>query len=245
MLGQKFNHLPEVVKNLLIINGLFFLSTWALQNQGIDLTNLFALHQFQSPDFKPHQLVTHMFMHGDFSHLLVNMIALYFFGKTLENMWGGKRFLIYYMITGFGAALIYMGYIQFQIYEIANEFPEYLEAAKNGNYVGRRELGKFIPHIQSWNIYHLVHTPMVGASGAVFGLLLAFGMLFPNTQLVLLFPPIPIKAKYLVIGYGALELLLGMQNNPADNVAHFAHLGGMIFGFIVLKIWKRNRNSFY
>ena len=120
MLGQRFNHLPEVVKNLLIINGLFFLATWALQNQGIDLTNLFALHQFQSPDFKPHQLVTHMFMHGDFSHLLVNMIALYFFGKTLENMWGGKRFLTYYMITGFGAALIYVGYLQFQIHDIAS-----------------------------------------------------------------------------------------------------------------------------
>ncbi|MBT4478975.1 MAG: rhomboid family intramembrane serine protease [Flavobacteriales bacterium] len=255
MLGQRFNHLPEVVKNLLIINGLFFLATWALENQGINLTNLFALHQFQSPDFMPHQLVTHMFMHSNSywessifgildrpitlpisTHLLFNMFTLWMFGKTLENMWGGKRFLTYYMITGFGAALIYIGYLQFQIYEIANNFPELLEMAKERRYDPS--------NIDSFKITQLVNTPMVGASGAVYGLLLAFGMLFPNSLIYLYFA-IPVKAKYFVGGIGVLALISGVGNNPGDNVAHFAHLGGMIFGIILLKYWKKKGDIYF
>ena len=236
MLGKRFSNLPEVVKNLLIINGLFFLATWTLQNQGIDLTKMFALHQFQSPDFRPHQLMTHMFMHADFTHLLFNMFALWMFGKTLENMWGGKRFLTYYMITGFGAALIYIGYLQFQIYEIANNFPELLEMAKERRYDPS--------NIDSFKITQLVNTPMVGASGAVYGLLLAFGMLFPNSLIYLYFA-IPVKAKYFVGGIGILALISGIGNNPGDNIAHFAHLGGMIFGIILLKYWKKKGDIYF
>ena len=236
MIRQQFSHLPEVVKNLLIINGLFFLATWTLQNQGIDLTKMFALHQFQSPDFRPHQLITHMFMHGGFTHLLFNMFALWMFGKTLENMWGGKRFLTYYMITGFGAALIYIGYLQFQIFEIANNFPELLEMAKERRYDPS--------NIDSFKITQLVNTPMVGASGAVYGLLLAFGMMFPNSLIYLYFA-IPVKAKYFVGGIGVLALINGIGNHPGDNIAHFAHLGGMIFGIILLRYWKKKGDIYF
>ena len=236
MIRQQFSHLPEVVKNLLIINGLFFLATWTLQNQGIDLTKMFALHQFQSPDFRPHQLITHMFMHANFTHLFFNMFTLWMFGKTLENMWGGKRFLTYYIITGLGAALIYIGYLQFQIYEIANNFQELLEMAKERRYDPS--------NIDSFKITQLVNTPMLGASGAVYGLLLAFGMLFPNSLIYLYFA-IPIKTKYFVAGIGILALISGVGNNPGDNVAHFAHLGGMIFGIILLKYWKKKGDIYF
>tara|TARA_B100000795_G_scaffold225236_1_gene180908 strand:- start:57 stop:551 length:495 start_codon:yes stop_codon:yes gene_type:complete len=164
------------------------------------------------------------------------MFALWMFGKTLENVWGAKRFLIYYMITGLGAAFIYILFIQYQIYGIANEFPDFLEAAKNGRY----NTG----NVNSLRLTQLVTLPMVGASGAVYGLLLAFGMLFPNTLLYIYFA-IPVKAKYLVIALGAIALFSGLQDNPADNVAHFAHLGGMLFGFILLKYWQKTNTQFY
>ena len=244
MLGQRFNHLPEVVKNLLIINGLFFLATWALQSRGVDLSNLFALHQFQSPDFKPHQLITHMFMHADFTHLLFNMFALWMFGKTLENMWGGKRFLIYYMITGFGAALIYIGYLQFQINVISSnmDLETYNRLIIEGNQLLDNGKNYLDPILGKLNL--LINIPMLGASGAVYGLLLAFGMLFPNSLIYLYFA-IPIKAKYFVGGIGVLALISGIGNNPGDNVAHFAHLGGMIFGIILLKYWKKKGDIYF
>ena len=244
MLGQRFNHLPEVVKNLLIINGLFFLATWAFQSRGVDLSNLFALHQFQSPDFKPHQLITHMFMHADFTHLLFNMFALWMFGKTLENMWGGRRFLIYYMITGFGAALIYVGYIQFQIYTISSNIDSetYNIMINKGNNLLNNNQNFIDPIFRKLNL--LINIPMLGASGAVYGLLLAFGMLFPNSLIYLYFA-IPIKAKYFVGGIGVLALISGIGNNPGDNVAHFAHLGGMIFGIILLKYWKKKGDIYF
>jgi len=241
---SSFSQLPEVVKNLLIINGLFFLATISLQDTGIDLVRWFGLHQFQSPDFMPHQMITHMFMHGDFFHLLFNMFMLWMFGKTLENVWGAKRFLIYYIITGLGAVIIYVLFVQYQIYGIANEFPNFLEAAKDGKVSGTVTREGFIPDVNSSNLSQLVNTPMVGASGAIYGLLLAFGMLFPNTLLYIYFA-IPIKAKYVVMVLGAIALFSGMQNNPSDNIAHFAHLGGMIFGFILLKYWQKNRSNFY
>ena len=244
MLGQRFNHLPEVVKNLLIINGLFFLATLALQSRGVDLSTVFALHQFQSPDFKPHQLITHMFMHADFTHLLFNMFALWMFGKTLENMWGGKRFLIYYMITGFGAALIYIGYLQFQINVISSNIdPEtYNRLIIEGNQLLDNGKNYLDPILGKLNL--LINIPMLGASGAVYGLLLAFGMLFPNSLIYLYFA-IPIKAKYFVGGIGVLALISGIGNNPGDNVAHFAHLGGMIFGIILLKYWKKKGDIYF
>ena len=203
-----FNELPVVVKNLLIINGLLFLATVSLSNLGIDLVKIFGLHQFQSNDFRPHQLITHIFMHGSFTHLFFNMFALWMFGKILENIWGEKRFLIYYMITGIGAAFIHLLISQYQIISISNQIPELVSIAIEGKYNPSIPLSK--------KLTQLIITPTVGASGAVFGLLLAFGMLFPNALLYLYFA-IPIKAKYFVIGYGILELYAGISNNPADN----------------------------
>ena len=231
-----FRELPEIIKNLLIINGLLFLATISLESYGIDLTQLLGLHQFQSEDFMPHQLITHFFMHGNFTHLFFNMFALWMFGKILENVWGAKRFLIYYMITALGAAALHLAVSQYQIYELSNEVPNLIELAKKGLYNPSNE--------NSLRLTQLVTTPTVGASGAVFGILLAFGMLFPNTLLYIYFA-IPIKAKYFVMIYGALELYSGLSNNPADNVAHFAHLGGMLFGFLLLKYWQKNHTQFY
>jgi|TARA_B110000008_G_C16926690_1_gene547014 membrane associated rhomboid family serine protease len=230
-----FSQLPEIIKNLLIINGLLFFATITLDNFGIDLNKLLALHQFQSPNFRPHQLITHFFMHGDFTHLFFNMFAIWMFGKTLENIWGAKRFLTFYIITALGAAAIHIFVIQYQIFQLA-ESSEMLELAKKGLYN--------TSNINSLRLTQLVSTPTVGASGALFGILLAFGMLFPNTLLYIYFA-IPIKVKYFVIIYGALELYAGISNNPADNVAHFAHLGGMLFGYLLLKYWQKNNTQFY
>ncbi len=241
---SSFSQLPEVVKNLLIINILFFLATISLDSYGIDFVKWFGLHQFQSSDFMPHQLITHFFMHANFTHLLFNMFALWMFGKILENVWGAKRFLTYYMITGIGAAFIHLGVSQYEIWNLQsqlnpNDLSILLENGKsllegNQNYT----------HPSMGKLNQLINTPTVGASGAVFGILLAFGMLFPNTLLYIYFA-IPVKAKYFVIVYGILELYAGLSNNPADNVAHFAHLGGMLFGFILLKYWQKNNTQFY
>ena len=241
---SSFRHLPEVVKNLLIINGLFFLATITLDGMGFDMYRFFGLHQFQSPDFMPHQLVTHLFMHGNFTHLFFNMFALWMFGKVLENVWGGKKFLIYYMITGLGAAAIHLGVSQYEIMSLqaqisSNDLNTILN--EGGNILSG---GKNYTNPIMGKLNLLIHTPTVGASGAVFGVLLAFGMLFPNA-LLYIYLAIPIKAKYFVILYGLLELYAGISNNPADNVAHFAHLGGMIFGFLLIKYWRKNSNTFY
>ena len=230
-----FSQLPEIIKNLLIINGLLFFATITLDNFGIDLNKLLALYQFQSPNFRPHQLITHFFMHGDFTHLFFNMFAIWMFGKTLENIWGAKRFLTFYIITALGAAAIHIFVIQYQIFQLA-ESSEMLDLAKKGLYN--------TSNINSLRLTQLVSNPTVGASGALFGILLAFGMLFPNTLLYIYFA-IPIKVKYFVIIYGALELYAGISNNPADNVAHFAHLGGMLFGYLLLKYWQKNNTQFY
>tara|TARA_B100001758_G_C18416776_1_gene620767 strand:+ start:12444 stop:13181 length:738 start_codon:yes stop_codon:yes gene_type:complete len=242
--ATSFSQLPEIIKNLLIINGLLFFATVSLKNYGIDLTSLLALHQLQSTEFMPHQLITHFFMHATFSHLFFNMFALWMFGKVLENVWGPKRFLVYYMATALGAALLHLVVSQYEILNLqsqlkASDLNILLENGKsildrNQNY-SNQIMGKL-------NL--LINTPTVGASGAVFGILLAFGMLFPNTLLYIYFA-IPVKAKYFVILYGALELYLGISNNPADNVAHFAHLGGMLFGFLLLKYWQKNNTQFY
>jgi membrane associated rhomboid family serine protease len=232
---SNFSELPEVVKNLLIINGLFFLATISLDNFGLDLVKIFGLHQFQSPDFRPHQIVSHLFMHGDFTHLFFNMFALWMFGKILENVWGAKRFLTFYIVTGIGAACVHLLISQYQILSISNQIPEMVNLAIEGRYNPSIPISK--------KLTQLIITPTVGASGSVFGLLLAFGMLFPNTLLYIYFA-IPIKAKYFVLAYGILELYSGISNNPADNVAHFAHLGGMIFGYFLIKYWRKN-TSFY
>ncbi len=232
-----FGNLTTVVKNLLIINVLFWLGTILMNRMGMDLSMYLGGFYPGSPAFMPWQIVSHMFMHSAVDangnivlfHIFFNMFALFIFGTTLEKYWGSKRFLIYYMVSGIGAYFFYFFINGIQLYQFTGSFFPAIEAV---NMAGR----------SAQLIYYV---PVVGASGAVFGILLAFGMLFPNTQLMLLFPPIPIKAKYFVMIYGAIELYSGLANNPGDNVAHFAHLGGMLFGFILIKYWQKNSNSFY
>lgn len=277
----RWSMMPPVVKNLLIINGLMFLATFVFQSSfGIDLRDVLGLHYFQSEKFNVFQFVSYMFMHGDFSHIFFNMFAVWMFGSAIENVWGSKRFLVYYILTGFGAALMHYVTIYIDIAPIiaemenfviapqANQIISFAESHPWGNYIDQfhypevynRTLVFYNETLQSLRmnptndsalnaasnffamyLQHFMNLPnVVGASGSLFGILLAFGMMFPNVRLFMIFLPIPIKAKYLVIGYGAMELLSAIQNNPGDNVAHFAHLGGMLFGFIIIKIWERS-----
>lgn len=239
-----FRSTPPVVKNLIIINVLMLVATYILNMRGIDLSDILGLHYFSSEKFKPLQLVTHLFMHGGITHLFFNMFALWMFGRVLESVWGSKRFFIYYFVTGLGAAALHtlVNYIEFQ--SVAGKMtPEMVDMVLAQGAEALDQGKNFIdPLMAKLNL--ITNTPTVGASGAVFGVLLGFGMLFPNTELMLIFPPIPIKAKYFVIGYGVLELYLGLTNS-ASNIAHFAHLGGMLFGFILIKYWNKNSQSFY
>lgn len=211
-----FRVLPPVVKHLLIINALLFLATFTLNRFNIDLSDYLGLHFFLASDFMPYQLFTYMFMHANFEHIFFNMFALWMFGNTLENIWGSKRFLLFYIVCGLGAALC-QEVVQFIDFEIRTDWRGL--AVLND---GMREV------LNTWNT--------VGASGAVYGLLLAFGMLFPNSRIYLYFL-FPIKAKWFIIGYAVIELLSGFFSS--GNVAHFAHLGGMLFGLILILIWKK------
>lgn len=232
------SNIPEVVKNLLIVNALMLLAMFVAYQSKIDLAAILGLHHWSSDQFMPHQLVTYMFMHGGFAHLFFNMFALWMFGQILENVWGSKRFLIYYLITGIGAGIIQMLVTEIRIQSLIGDIdPQLYEMVIREGLEVKQAGQNFVDPIAR-ELNNLINTSTVGASGAVFGILLAFGMLFPNARLMLLIPPVPIKAKYMVIIYGALELYLGISNNPADNVAHFAHLGGMLFGFILIKMWK-------
>ncbi len=238
-----FSILPPVVKNLLIINGLFFLGTLAFERLGFDLVKLLGLFIPQSDYFRPHQLITYIFMHGNFEHILFNMFALWMFGSAIENYWGGKRFLIYYMVTGLGAGFIHLGVLEWQLASVVSDLglDQYQLVKQEG--LGILEQGQNYSNEALAHLNLLLNTPTVGASGAVFGLLLAFGMMFPNAEILLYFL-FPIKAKYFVIGYGLIELFSGISNRPGDNVAHFAHLGGMVFGFILIKFWQKGRQRF-
>lgn len=240
--GQRFGlNLTPVVKNLLIINVVMLVLSFLADSLfAMNLNEKLGMFYFGSSHFNPMQIVTHMFMHGGLGHLFFNMYALVLFGSVLEQTWGGKRFLIYYLITGLGAALIHnlVNFIHAQ--SLMSEIsPEMLEMIKTE---GREVLLSGRQYRDSaWASLNLIYNiPTVGASGAVFGVLLAFGMLFPNVRLQLLFPPVALKAKHLVIGYGALELYLGITQ-PGSSIAHFAHLGGMIFGFILIKYFQRNQ----
>jgi len=272
--SNPYNNIPALVKNLLIINVLMFVATISLESSfDINLIKTLGLYNWQSDLFRPYQLVTHMFLHGSFMHIFFNMFALWMFGSVLEQHWGAKRFFVYYFVTGLGAAILHMITGSLMLSGIANATDLYLSNPNYDsfvtfidNYVPRASSNDVINNfLAAWNsdltnqgyidesilfvnkIFEAKsNIPTVGASGAVFGLLLGFGMLFPNTVLMLIFPPIPIKAKYFVIIYGAIELYLGLQNSVNDNVAHFAHLGGMLFGFILIKYWNKNiRNSLY
>lgn len=220
------NNIPAVTKNILIINVLVFFGSIVAKGYGINLTSILGLHFFLASDFKLYQLFTYMFMHGNFQHIFFNMFAVFMFGRILEQVWGPRRFLFFYIVCGIGAGLCqeviqYIGY--------ATELSKYASVDLNG----------FIMPMADY--LNLMNT--VGASGAVYGILLAFGMLFPNERMFIFPLPVPIKAKYFVIGYAVLELLLGISNRPGDNIAHFAHLGGMLFGFILIMYWRKKHND--
>jgi len=237
-----FGFLPPVVKNLLIINALFYLATVVLGNtMNIDLTDYLGLHYFLSPHFATYQFVSYMFMHGSFSHILFNMFALWMFGSVLEQLWGPKKFLIYYMITGIGAALIQLLVIYIQVYniELGLTADQILQVRESGFQILQNNQNFSDPVMGKLN--ELYNMTTIGASGSVFGLLLAFGMLFPNSLIYLYFF-IPIKAKWFVIIYGAIELFSGVYYT-GSNVAHFAHLGGMIFGFFLIIYWKKKADK--
>ena len=203
--NTRFSLFPPAIKYLLIANGIIFLLTKSMFTGawtpiGEFIATHFALWSFESGDFMPWQLVTYMFLHADMSHIFFNLFALWIFGQAIENLWGTRRFIIYYFLTGIGGAIVHM-------------------------FIG----GLF--------------TYTIGASAAVFGILLAFGMMFPNQYIFLLIPPIPIKAKYFVGMYGAIELFYGLTRN--DGVAHFAHLGGLLVGLILIKLWNAKKPGYY
>ncbi|MCD6010382.1 MAG: rhomboid family intrarane serine protease [Flavipsychrobacter sp.] len=264
----RFQSIPTVVKNLVIINVLVFLLQNVMSMRGVDFDGMFALHFWRSPEFRWWQMITHMFMHGSMTHIFFNMFALWMFGRILENVWGPKRFLTFYLVCGLGAALCHLGVLTYQhmpflqalqqyqqhpnvqdFVAIANQYPirynadyaNQLVNAWRNDPTSMQYAGQSIEILKS----HL-NEETVGASGAVFGLLFAFGYLFPNTELMLLIPPMPIKAKWFVGIYAVFELFLGIQNSAGDNIAHFAHIGGMLFAFILLRIWKNSyKDRFY
>ena len=227
-------NLTPAVKNIIIINVLIFIACFVVPGLADNLTGYY----FASPNFRPWQIVTHMFMPSmsDFTHIFFNMYALYLFGTALENYWGTKKFIFYYMTCGIGAFFLHMGVSYFEIQKMMQTLSdkEIYQVMITGLEEGRSY------KVQMVELYSAINTGVVGASGAVFGVLLGFGMLFPNTELMLLFPPIPLKAKYFVMIYGAIEFYLAMRQTAGDNVAHYAHLGGMIFGYLLLKYWQKN-----
>lgn len=265
-----FRRLTPVAKNILIINAAIFLLSSIMS---LPLAEYFGLRVIYSSEFAPYQILTYMWLHGGTWHLIGNMIAVLVFAPMLETVWGSKRFLTFYLICGIGAGLIYGvadAVEKYQLKEKAeiyvdnpnpDDFYQFVLKAKSiglsSNYIGF--LGELSDNYynnpgyekQTVNevkgIYDLVITNsnMIGASGAVFGILFAFAFLFPNTELFLLFPPIPIKAKYLVFFYGMYELYAEFTRLPGDNVAHLAHLSGMLIAFILLKLWKNDSKKFY
>jgi len=271
-----FGSTTRVVRNLLIINiAIYCLSILLWVMFGLDLQHIFGLYYFKSPDFKPYQIITHMFLHAYMNpvtnriiifHILFNMFGLWMFGRVLENVLGSKRFFILYFVSGIGAALIHLLVLHLQLspllkladtfyntptyetfsliinryvnnpsQEIFNFMSDWIKDRDNANYI--RVATDAVHKIVEARIGSIT----VGASGAVFGILAAFTLLFPNVELMLIFFPVPIKAKYLVPGYAVLELIFGVANFKGDNIAHFAHLGGALFGLMMVLIWKRKQ----
>lgn len=273
----RFQILPTVVKNLIIINCLMAFLQFVLVKFNIDLSDHLGLHYWRSPLYRPWQLITHMFMHGSpfnvnltIMHLFSNMFALWMFGSILENLWGPKRFIMFYLICGLGAAVLHLGVLGYEFRVFENAFYNYQENIGLDKYLlfiqqhELEEISAFAKLRSFWEAnpactncstlsvdlmrqYYsqIINEATVGASGAVFGILFAFGYLFPNTLLYIYFL-LPVKAKYFVAAYALFELYAGIQNSAGDQVAHFAHLGGMLVAFIILKVWNRNaRNKFY
>lgn len=230
-----FQMIPPVIKNLIIINGLVFLAQYTLGQQvDLKLQDLLGLHDLHSTLFRPHQLVTYMFLHGGWEHIFFNMFALWMFGAVLENYWGGKRFLIFYMISGIGAGLLHLAVLYHEMAPIADQIHYQIQG---------------LPLDQQQELLNSVQNPLngatIGASGAIFGCLAAFGYLFPN-QYIYLYFFVPIKVKWAVLGYAAIELFSGIRASAGDNVAHWAHLGGGLVGLLLVIYWNKNdRRNFY
>ena len=245
----RFEILPTIIKNLIIINVLVFIAQNVIPEDQFNMENAFALHTWQSPLFKPWQFVTYLFLHGSIDHIFFNMFALWMFGSILENVWGPKRFLTFYLVSGLGAALCHMIVLYFQNAAMINEF----------NSIGT-SVERLSMFIQKYNISNMtdlsigfaealvnlnLSIPTIGASGAVFGCLAAFGYLFPNNYIYLYFF-LPVKAKWFVIFYAGFELYATFQNSAGDTVAHIAHLGGALVGFLMVYFWnKTNKKTFY
>jgi rhomboid-like protein len=230
-----FANITPVVKNLLIINIIFFAATYILANQ-FNMDKWFAVYYFDSPLFRPWQPITYMFMHGGFFHIFFNMFGLFMFGPILEYSMGSKRFLNFYFICGIGAIALQMLIQAVTVYSITG-----------GLTIAHPELDssylQFGPSAQK--LFDTFNTPVVGASGAIFGILVAFGLLYPNMELLIFFIPIPVKAKYVVSFYVLYEIYYGFKQVSGDNVAHFAHIGGALFGFLMVKIWGLKRRDNY
>ncbi|HLA60032.1 MAG TPA: rhomboid family intramembrane serine protease [Puia sp.] len=223
--------IPPVIKNLIIINVVVFLVQWTFENRGSAwMENFFALHDIRSSFFKPHQIITYMFLHGGFMHIFWNMLILWMFGSILENYWGPKRFLTFYIVCGIGAALLHLLVIYQElspVFDSLNSLPIHEQMAIRAD-----------SHMN-------INQPTLGASGAIFGCMVAFGLLFPNS-LIYIYALIPIKAKWAVLAYVVYELFLGVQNNAGDNVAHWAHLGGGLVGLLLVFYWRKtDRKNFY
>lgn len=273
---SRFEILPTIVKNLLIINGLFFLAQKSISGPGVDFSfeNIFALHAWQSSLFRPWQLITHMFLHGDLGHIFGNMFALWMFGSVLENLWGPKRFLTFYIICGLGAALMHLLFLSYEMVPLMKDYAAVLQE-RSGNsgltnalfnfgqkhptaFAQNPDLVNFVANNPenaeaSNNLFQVIsayyennlNTATLGASGAVFGILAAFVYLFPNTYIYLYFL-VPVKAKWLGIIYFSYELFFALRNSAGDNVARWAHIGGAIVGLLIVMTWnKKNRKTFY
>lgn len=226
-----FSNIPPVVKNLLIINIICFLPS-IFFNQDFYSSKVvanFSLFYFGSPFFKPWQIVTYMFLHGGWEHIFFNMFALFTFGPILEYTVGSKRFFNLYFISGIGAALFQLLVMAIEMYHYTGHFTISGSFSADAVTIGK--------------IKDLYETPILGASGAIFGILIGFGMLYPNMELMILFIPVPVKAKYIIPVYIVIELFLGFSQFAGDNVAHFAHIGGALIGYIVVKTWHINRNN--
>lgn len=284
---NRFQVLPTIVKNLIIINSLFALAQYVIGQSGFDLSTVLGLHYWKSQYFHWWQILTHMFMHGSYDdlnatilHLFSNMFALWMFGSVLENVWGPKRFLTFYLICGLGAAMCHLSVLGYQYHTFDHAFEMYQQNPTLDQYILFIKQHNLEGVVWKDNSGHLVNgfnvirdmwsnnpgsglysnesismihkyqsmsynEATVGASGAVFGVLFAFGYLFPNMELLIYFL-VPVKAKYVVALYAIFELYAGVRNSAGDNVAHFAHLGGMLFAFILLKLWNRRmHNRFY
>lgn len=268
MISQLFNQLPPITKNIILINIVMFLATLYFEYFGnFDFTWHMGLHFYLSDDFKPYQLITHMFMHGSLMHIFFNMFAIFMFGPALEFRLGPQKYFTFYLITGFGAVFLHFVSLYWEEHElimaVKNTRETYdVEAlvelwntygGKVGNptmqkniYLDLQRVVQHPNHLMASDISRISSyfidgtlSIVVGASGALFGILAGFAMLYPNQRLLFLFIPYPIKAKYFVLIYALIELYMGFNNDPNDHIAHFAHLGGALFGFIVISIWKK------